>query len=366
MTPASEPVQRPAGARVMVVDPFGQISDQPRSAFVDLLHPGDLVIANDAATIPASLSGVHLSTGQPIEIRLAGLLSLDSDVREFAAVVFGAGDYRVATENRPLPPRLAPGDRLELGSLSAEVVGLLDHPRLIWLRFDGSVDAMWADIAHHGRPIQYSHVGVPLAMWHVWTPIAGMPAAFEAPSAGFALSWETVARMRTNGVRFMTITHAAGLSSTGDPELDLKLPFDEPYSIPQVTVDAIQNARYSGGRIVAVGTTVVRALEHAGHAGEMRAGKGIATQRIGVDSCLRVVDAILSGAHEPGTSHYELLRAFVEDTILNRLTEKLNSNGYRTHEFGDSVLIWRTAARLLKMENVWPMRISKMEKAMFV
>jgi S-adenosylmethionine:tRNA ribosyltransferase-isomerase len=89
-----------------------------------------------------------------------------------------------------------------------------------------------------------------------------------------------------------------------------------------------------------VGTTVVRALEHAAtSSGIVRAGDGVANQRLGPLSRLRVVDAILSGTHEPGTSHYELLRAFVDDDRLADVSAALEASGYRTHEFGDSVLI---------------------------
>jgi len=92
-----------------------------------------------------------------------------------------------------------------------------------------------------------------------------------------------------------------------------------------------------------VGTTVVRALEHAAtDDGRVQAGEGIATQRIGPSSRLRVVDAILSGTHEPGTSHYELLRAFLDDATLERATRELDDRNYLTHEFGDSVLIERS------------------------
>jgi S-adenosylmethionine:tRNA ribosyltransferase-isomerase len=107
-----------------------------------------------------------------------------------------------------------------------------------------------------------------------------------------------------------------------------------------MTVAAVDRARAAGGRVVAVGTTVVRALEHAGRDGSLRPGGGMATQRIGPGP-LRIVSAILSGTHEPGTSHYHLLRAFVDDVTLERATAHLDSLGYRTHEFGDSVLIER-------------------------
>jgi S-adenosylmethionine:tRNA ribosyltransferase-isomerase len=148
---------------------------------------------------------------------------------------------------------------------------------------------------------------VPLALWDVWTPFAGPPAAFEPPSAGFALDWQTIRALRERGAAFTTITHAASISSTGDAELDRRLPFDEPYRIPAVTACAIRRARARGGRIVAVGTTVVRALEDAAVGdGIVRAGEGTASRRIGPDTQLRVVDAILSGLQQPG-SHYQLL-----------------------------------------------------------
>jgi S-adenosylmethionine:tRNA ribosyltransferase-isomerase len=85
---------------------------------------------------------------------------------------------------------------------------------------------------------------------------------------------------------------------------------------------------------------VVRALEDAAtEDGHLRSGEGLAKGRIGPATHLKVVDAILSGTHEPGTSHYELLRAFLEDLTLERATAELDARGYRTHEFGDSVLI---------------------------
>jgi S-adenosylmethionine:tRNA ribosyltransferase-isomerase len=345
MIAADRPVQRPPRAKLLVVDACGEITHAPRTALVDFLRPGDLVIANDAATLPASLRGTHSPSGCSVEVRLAGRRSLaPDDVRRFAAVVFGAGDYRTRTEDRPPPPPLEPGDRLILGPLSATVDRLLGHPRLVSLCLDGTPDAIWAGLARHGRPIQYAHVHVPLALWDVWTPYAGPPVAFEPPSAGFALDWQALAAMRERGVAFATLTHAAGISSTGDEELDRRLPFDEPYHIPAATAVAIDRARARGGRIVAVGTTVVRALERAATGdGGVRAGTGLATQRVGPATRLCVVDVLLSGTHEPGTSHYELLRAFTDDGTLIRVNHELGARDYRTHEFGDSVLLERTA-----------------------
>lgn len=253
-------------------------------------------------------------------------------------MVFGAGDWRTRTEERPLPPPLALGERLALGPLTASVRGELGHPRLVALRFAGDAGAVWAGIARHGRPIQYAYLHEALSLWDVWTPIAALPVAFEAPSAGFALDWRSLERLRRRGVGFATLTLAAGISSTGDPALDARLPLDEPYRLPAATAAAIRAAKARGGRIVAIGTTVVRALEHARGV----AGPGLADQRVAAGWRLRVVDAVLSGTHEPQESHYQLLRAFQDDAALARASAELEAHGYRTHEFGDSVLIERS------------------------
>ena len=343
MIAAAHPVQRPADAKLLIIDENGRLRHAPRHAFSDFLRRGDLVVANDAATLPASLDGSHVPTGAPIEVRLAGRRSLaPDDVLVFTTVVFGAGDYHVRTEHRPPPPALPVGDRLVLGPLTATIEAVLGHPRLVSIRFDGTVDRVWAGFARHGRPIQYAHVDEPLSLWDVWTVLAGVPAAFEPPSAGFVLDWRTLADLRTQGIEIATLTHAAGISSTGDAELDRRLPFDEPYDIPGATAHAVAAVRERGGRIIAIGTTVVRALEHAaGRDGVVPSGPGLATNRITADTRLRVVDALVSGVHEPGTSHYELIRALADDGTLERANSEMAARGYRIHEFGDTVMIHR-------------------------
>ena len=343
MIAASVPVQRSADAKLLVVARDGSLTHWRRAAFVELFRPGDVVVANDAATLPASLTGRHLATGQRIELRLAGRDSLAPEaVRRFRAVLFGSGDFRTRTEDRPPPPPVTRGDLLSIGPLRAVITEVLRHPRLIGVEFDGRPREIWEGIARHGRPIQYAHVPQPLALWDTWTPIAGPPVAFEPPSAGFAIDWTALAAMSSRGIHFATLTHAAGISSTGDPALDALLPFDEPYAIPERTARLMARAHLDGGRIVAIGTTVVRALEDAARlTGRAAAGDGIATIKIGPATELRVVDTLLSGTHEPGTSHYDLLRAFIDDDALRRIDHELNTTGYRTHEFGDSLLIER-------------------------
>jgi S-adenosylmethionine:tRNA ribosyltransferase-isomerase len=344
MKAAQVPSQRPRGAKLLVVDAHGRMRHADRARLADFARAGDVLVANDAATLPASLAGVHERTGRAIEVRLAGRRSLAvDDVREFTAVLFGEGDHRTPTELRPLPPQLMPGDALVLGPLRATVLRTLGHARLVALRFEGTVDGIWAGIARHGKPVQYAHMKSPLALWDVWTRVAALPVAFEPPSAGFVLDWALLSALKAKGVAFATLTHAAGLSSTGDVELDQRLPLDEPYHLPASTVHAIQEARARGGRVIALGTTVTRALEHAAARGPLAPGNGIADQKIGAHSVLRAVDVIVSGTHEPGTSHYELLRAFASDDVLRSASAELDAKGYLTHEFGDSVWIERRA-----------------------
>ena len=246
------------------------------------------------------------------------------------------------TEDRPPPSLLSTGDQLEFGPLIASVESLLDHPRLVRIRFTGSPMSVMRGLVQQGRPIQYAHIPEPLNLWDVWTKIAASPIAFELPSAGFALDWLILKGWRERGVDFATLSHAAGLSSTGDAALDQRLPFEEFYCIPEACASAIEAAKSRSGRVIAIGTSVVRALEFAANAdGTVRAGEGRASGRIARGALLRVVDAILTGVHQPGESHYDLLRAFSDDRVLDRVHAAINGWDYRAHEIGDSLLIER-------------------------
>jgi S-adenosylmethionine:tRNA ribosyltransferase-isomerase len=249
------------------------------------------------------------------------------------------------TEDRPPPPLLSAGDQLEFGPLIASVEGSPNHPRLAHIRFAGHPASVMRGLVRHGRPIQYAHIPKPPRLWDVWTKIAGDPIAFEAPPAGFALDWRTLKRWRERGVGFATLSHAAGLSSTGDAALDRRLPFEEFYRIPEACASAIEGAKSRSRRVIAIGTSVVRALESAtSAAGTVRIEEGRANGRIARGTPLRVVDAILTGIHQPGESYYDLLGAFANDPFLDRVRAAANERGYRTHEFGDSLLIeWQGA-----------------------
>jgi S-adenosylmethionine:tRNA ribosyltransferase-isomerase len=187
--------------------------------------------------------------------------------------------------------------------------------------------------------VQYSYLARPLELWDVQTPFAGRPWAVEPPSAGFAMSWQLLLSLRRRGVRFARLTHAAGLSSTGDAALDARLPFAERYEVPAATLHAVAEARGRGSRVVAVGTTVVRALESAIGAPGARAGH--TELRLGPGSRLHAVDDVLSGMHEPDTDHFYLLEAFAPRSLLLRANGLAETAGFLGHEFGDVMLVRR-------------------------
>ncbi|RPH71775.1 MAG: S-adenosylmethionine tRNA ribosyltransferase [Myxococcaceae bacterium] len=330
-------VSKQAGRLLHVDLRRGTLVDTRIDSLPELLRPGDLLVVNDAATLPASLPGT--ARGEPIEVRLAG----EEPDGTWRAVVFGAGDWRTPTESRPPPPALAPGDSLRLGpGLQARVTARSDvSTRLLWIRFAASAERFWSALYLHGRPVQYAYEPSPLSLDRVQTPYAARPWASEMPSAGRPLTLELLGRLRSRGVALARLTHAAGLSSTGDAVLDGALPLPERYELPAATVRAVAETRRQRGRVVAVGTTVVRALEGAALSagGELRPGPGLTDLRIGRGFEPRLVSGLLSGIHARDSSHFELLSAFLPGALELLYTLHAAAGGYRGHEFGDSTLV---------------------------
>jgi S-adenosylmethionine:tRNA ribosyltransferase-isomerase len=264
-------------------------------------------------------------------------------------VLFGAGDWRTRTEDRPLPPALRPGESIRLGDARAAVatVDPADR-RLVTLAFSERGAKLWKALYGAGRPVQYSYAARPFSIWHTQTAYAARPWAVEAPSAGLALTWDLLLELRRRGIELARVTHAAGLSSTGDASLDARLPLAERYDVSALTVSAVERARRRGGRVVAVGTTTTRALEGAAasHGGRLVASRGVTTLRLGPGSGRRVVDGILTGVHETDSSHFRLLESFAPRPVLERARECAEARGYLGHEFGDVVLVLDGAAPL--------------------
>jgi S-adenosylmethionine:tRNA ribosyltransferase-isomerase len=360
MRPARTYPEQRDDVRLLVIDPAAPegtgLRETRTPALPELLAPGDLLVVNDAATLPASLHGTD-DEGRPLEVRLiaarggwraedGAAAPLRSSPLRFAAVLFGAGDWHTRTEDRPPPPVLAEGARLQFGALRATVGRQATlSPRLVELRFEGDNDALWAALYKEGRPVQYAHLAHDLPLWAVQTVYATRPWAFEMPSAGRPLSWEILLALRRRGVRWASLTHAAGLSATGDPAIDAALPLPEAFEIPPATARAVAETRARNGRVVAVGTTVVRALEGAAqqHGGQhnrsVRAGHGETDLRITPAFRPRVVDGILSGAHAAHESHFQLLAAFAGADLLAAAAAQAERAGFLTHELGDAMLV---------------------------
>jgi S-adenosylmethionine:tRNA ribosyltransferase-isomerase len=324
---------------MLALDPReGSLGDYTVGELPSRLRAGDLVVLNDAATLPASLHGIT-ARDEPVELRLAG----QEPGGAWRAVLFGEGDWRTPTEHRAPPPALSPGEAVLLGGgLTAAVTAVSAlSPRLVTVRFPLAGGGLWRALYRAGRPVQYAYVSAPLPLWEVQTAFASRPWAVEMPSAGRPLTWSVLEALRARGVGLATVTHAAGLSSTGDPALDAALPLPERYEIPEASASAWARTRAEGGRVLAVGTTVVRALESAWRAhGELRAGEGVATLRLRPGDRVTAADGLLSGVHEPGSSHYDLLEAFAGTALLREATAHAEREGYLLHEFGDTMLVW--------------------------
>jgi len=337
--PANWPRQHPEAERLLVID-------RRRSSFTDatvgrlpeLLGDGDLLVLNDAATLPASLF-VTDDAGRARELRLA---RFDGRGATAWVVVFGEGDWRTPTERRPLPGTYEIGQGFHHGnalSMRIEAVSEIS-PRLMLVSFDRAEASLWQALYQAGTPVQYAYVGAPLALWHVQNRWAARPWAVEFPSAAHALTWSLLLALRRKGVRLARLTHAAGLSSTGDETLDAALPLDESYEIPGDTVTAIADLKRRDGRVVAVGTSVVRALEASvAQHGRLTPGSGEAKLRIGPGYKMRIVAGLLTGMHELSASHFSILRSMVPGALIDAAYAHASSSGYLGHEFGDSTLI---------------------------
>jgi S-adenosylmethionine:tRNA ribosyltransferase-isomerase len=334
ISPARSPRRHIQRERLLVIDPLtGRFGDYAITELPALLGFGDVLVVNDAATLPASL---HAEPD--LELRL---VAAESD-GTFRAVTLGSGDHHVPTELRGAPRPVRLGERLVFGSsLHADVVEIdaLD-PRLVRIAFVERAAAFWRGLYANARPIQYSYLKEPLELWDVQNRFAARPWAFELPSAGHPLTFETLFELDRRGVAVSHVTHAASISSTGSATLDARLPLAERYEIGAVAAAAVTRARCAGGRVVAAGTSVVRALEaHANADGWLEAGAGSTDLRLSASYELGVVDGLLTGLHEPGTSHFELLEAFAPRELLLRATDHAGRTGYLQHEFGDSCLI---------------------------
>jgi S-adenosylmethionine:tRNA ribosyltransferase-isomerase len=330
MKAARAPRADKTSVKLLIIKDDG-IEDSSIERLADHLRSGDLLVVNDAATLPASLPARDTRNNQ-VELRLTAQLG----ERVWQAAVLGAGDWRTPTEDRPSPPRFAEGEEILIApDFRARVRGEYQlSERLLNLEFNLSGEELWRNLYRHGNPVQYSYLNDELKLWSVQNVYSSRPWAVEMPSAGHALSWRLLLKLIGKGVRIVPLTHSAGLSSTGDVKIDRALPLAERFEIPASTMEAVRRSRAGGGRVIAVGTSVVRALESAGP--DL---SGFTTLKLGPGYERKFVDGLLTGAHDVSESHYQLLLAFLPENVLAQVSLHFERQDYLMHEFGDLCLI---------------------------
>lgn len=281
----------------------------------DHLQPGDLLVVNDSKTIPAALPA-RLDDGRRATLHLS------------TPTEDGHWLVELRTKDRfPFgPPR--PGARVDLpGGARATLLGpYRDSRRLAHARLHG-VDLDY--LARHGQPIRYRHDTRERPLSDYQTVFARKPGSAEMPSAARPFTQELVTELVTRGIAIAPITLHTGVSSLEGAEA----PYPERYEVPPATARLVNSTRGWGGRVIAVGTTVVRALETAVH----EPSSGYTDLVITPERGLRAVDGLVTGWHEPESSHLKLLEAAAGRELLER--SYAHAQDYRWHEFGDSHLI---------------------------
>jgi len=336
------------GVRMLVASATEGLTHRRAHHLPAVLRPGDLVVVNTSDTIPAALRGVtadgervavHLSTVDPsagldpdaalrasrspwvVELRTPsarfGGQPSTAD-RTGTLVALAGGGHLAVRRPYPVDPtglRRADGHRPRLWTAE------LDTPAPLrpWL-------------VEHGQPVRYGYTSAPWPLSAYRTGHADTPGSAEMPSAGRPLTSRTFRRLRMRGVRTAAVVLHCGLSS---PDAD-EPPYAEWFSVPRSTLDAVAETREAGGRVVAVGTTVVRALESA--------ARGVRTEGwtelvITPDDPPSTVDGLLTGWHPPEASHLLLLRALAGPDLLHASYQAALGAGYLWHEFGDVHLV---------------------------
>ncbi|MET8682196.1 S-adenosylmethionine:tRNA ribosyltransferase-isomerase [Streptomyces sp. NPDC004647] len=309
-----------------------------------LLRPGDVLVVNTSRTLPAAVDGrlgdgrgervvVHFSTradsGHPGGPESGGARW---------SVELRSPDGRGSTRPRPVAP---PGALVRLpGGAEAVLEEPLDGrgARLWWARVSGArVPAL---LHRYGRPIRYGYTerDQPLSAYQTVfaVPSAAGDGSAEMPSAARPFTAPLVAQLVSRGVQIAPITLHAGVASMEAHEP----PYPERFAVPESTAWLVNAARAAGGRIVAVGTTAVRALETAvSPSGAVRPASGWTDLVITPDRGVRVVDGLLTGLHEPQASHVLMLEAVAGREALRRSYGEALAHHYLWHEFGDAHLL---------------------------
>jgi S-adenosylmethionine:tRNA ribosyltransferase-isomerase len=292
-----------------------------------LLRPGDLLVVNISATVP----GRFPAQGSPGSFLLHRSTAFAPDL--------WLAEPRWSA-SRPGPVPLAAGEALSVVGVPARYLGAHPTiPRLGWVRFDEPPDGR---LAAQGEPIRYGYVDRSWPLDRYQTIFSRIPGSSEMPSAARPFTPAMREELRRRGVRIAEIVlHTAVSSLELADGSDGSVPLvPEPFEVPSATVAAIEETRARGGRVIAVGTTVVRALESAGAAGNLRATAGFTRLYVQPGRPVRFLDGLLTGFHEASSTHLALLGAVIPKDRLLRAYRTAVRAGYLWHEFGDSHLLW--------------------------
>jgi S-adenosylmethionine:tRNA ribosyltransferase-isomerase len=297
--------------------------------FHDLPHflaPGDVVVVNTSATLPAALPAER-PDGSAIRLHLSTPVPGKTD---HWVVELRCGDAPCRSGR---PERLA----LPAGGQAHLLAPYLTGRRLWVARLD-LPRALSAYLAEHGAPIRYRYVPRELPLEDYQTVFAFEAGSAEMPSAGRPFTHSVLRALVARGVTIAPVVLHTGVSSLEEGEA----PYPERYRVPEATARLVTSARRCGGRVVAVGTTVVRALETAARQdGRIAAAEGWSEVVVTPERPPRVVDGLLTGWHEPGASHLLLLEAVGGRDLIDRSYHDALARGYLWHEFGDVHLILR-------------------------
>jgi S-adenosylmethionine:tRNA ribosyltransferase-isomerase len=292
----------------------------------DFLRAGDLVVVNTSATLPAALPA-RRADGTELELRLSTPLPGASDDRWVVELRAGDEPFGDARTGETLALPVGAGARLEAPYLSG--------PRLWAARLE-LPEPLMAYLARHGAPIRYRYVPTAHPLADYQTAYAVEPGSAEMPSAGRPLTPAVLTALVAKGVSVAPLILHTGVSS---PERGER-PYPERYRVPPSTARLVEATKHWGGRVIAVGTTVVRALETVARSdGTIESGEGWTALVVTPDRGVRAVDGLVTGWHEPEASHLDMLHAVAGRRLIERSYNAALQAGYLWHEFGDLHLI---------------------------
>jgi S-adenosylmethionine:tRNA ribosyltransferase-isomerase len=290
------------------------------------LAAGDLLVVNTSATIAAAVDGVR-PDGEPVAVHVSGQLPGGLWLVEVRRPVAGTTEPLVVPE--PEVVHLAGGGSVVL------LAPFADSQRLWFARFD-LLTSVAGHLAHHGRPIRYRYVGRDWPLRDYQSVFSAEPGSAEMPSAARPFTPEVVADLVRRGVTFAPLLLHTGVSSLEGREA----PYPERYRVPAATARLVNAAHDAGNRVVAVGTTVVRALETVtDEGGTSHPGEGWTEVVVSPERGVRAVDGLVTGWHEPEATHLAMLEAVAGTRPLELAYAAAFTEGYLWHEFGDSHLL---------------------------